>query len=361
MSAGDGGRTWAAPPDEGRVWAAPSDDGVRPRRRARIARTAFYAATLAILLAATFLAPLPYVRYVPGTPAPIAPLIEITGVETTELTGETALLTVFLDPVTPAEAIAVWFDDSQRLTPTSDIAPGGSLTPEFFAAQREQFSRQFQVATAVGAEAAGVEVDLRTSALVVDVLPGGPSDGALRPGDEIRAFDGEALVDAPQLQAFTRSADPGQQVTLTVEHGDGDRRDVEVTLDRIAEGGQVGLGILVETVADGLDLPFEVALGDTRIGGPSAGMMTALTVYDLLADEDLLVGRTVVGTGTIGREGVVGPIGGVAAKVRAAVDYGADVVLVPALQLAEASLVDTPDDVEVIGVATFDEALAALR
>jgi Lon-like protease len=321
-------------------------------------RTGFYAASVAVLVGALGFAPLPYLRYVPGIPQELSPLIEVSGAETSPIDGETALLTVFLDPVTPLEAVGTLLDPVQDLTPVGDVATDG-LTPEFFDAQREQFSRQFQVATAVGAEAAGVDVTLRTSVLLVDVLPDGPAAEVLAPGDEIRAFNGEPLQEAAQLQAFTRASDDGDQVTLTVAHAGGER-DVDVTLGRLPGSDQVGLGVLAETVADGLDLPFEVELGDTRIGGPSAGMMTALTVFDLLSDEDLVAGRTVVGTGTITPDGRVGPVGGVPSKVRAAAEYGADVVLVPGAQL-EPALAAAPAGLEVHGVATFEEALDALR
>jgi PDZ domain-containing protein len=323
-------------------------------------RIAFYAATAAILVVALGFAQLPYLRYVPGNPTPLEPLIEISGVETTPIEGETALLTVFLDQVTPLEALLVLADRTQRLTPTTDVAPGGDLSPEFFEAQREQFARQFQVAAAVGAQAAGVQVDLRTSALVVDVLADGPSAGLVRPGDEVVAVDGERITDATQLQAFTRAGERGQTVTLSLVRDD-QERDVEVTLETLAPGGPVGVGLLVETVADGLDLPFDIALGSTTIGGPSAGMMTALTVFDLLSEEDLVAGRTVLGTGTISSGGAVGPVGGVTAKIEAAVANGADIVLVPAAQLQDALLAGPPPELEVIGVETFDDVLAALR
>jgi Lon-like protease len=332
--------------------------GARPRRS--VARLVFYALSAALLLLSLFVAPLPYVRYVPGSPQELPDLIDIAGTDVTPVEGRTAMLTVFLDPVTPFEALSVLTDAGQSLTPAAEVAPDGRLTPEFFDAQREQFTRQFDVAAAVGASAAGVDVTLRTTPLIVDVLPEGPSDGALNPGDEVVAFDGEALTDASQLQAFTRASDVGDEVVLTIAHG-GQERDVPVTLANVGETGQVGLGVLVETVSADIELPFDVALGDTRVGGPSAGMMTALTIYDLLSDEDLVAGRTVVGTGTIGPSGLIGPIGGVTAKVRAAIDYGADVVLVPAMQIEDARLADPPPDVEVIGVETFDDALEALR
>src|SRR5690606_12818242 len=121
-----------------------------------------------------------------------------------------------------------------------------------------------------------------------------------------------------------------------------------------------GLGVLAETATVGLELPFEVSLNDTRIGGPSAGMMTAVTIYDLLSDEDLVAGRTVLGTGSVMASGQVGSVGGVPEKVRSAAAYGADLVLVPASQLDAAQLA-APEDLEVVGVATVEDAIAALR
>jgi PDZ domain-containing protein len=47
-------------------------------------------------------------------------------------------------------------------------------------------------------------------------------------------------------------------------------------------------------------------------------------------------------------------------KVRAAADHGADLVLVPESQLAAAQLA-APEGFEVIGVATIEDALEALR
>lgn len=323
-------------------------------------RAAFYAATLAILVTAAGFAPLPYVRYVPGEPQEIVGLIQIDGVETTELSGTTALLTVFLDPVTPHELYRAWRDPTQGLIPAEHIAPNGRLTPDFFANQREMFSRQFQVAAAVGLEAAGVEVNLRTMIVVDQVQEDGPSAGRLQPGDRIRAADGRPITEGRELQAVARAGADGDVVRLDVER-DGEDEQVEVVLGVIPGSNLVGFGVVVQTVSAGFDTPFEIGLADTRIGGPSAGLMTALTVYDLFADEDLLRGRVVVGTGTIEADGTVGRIGGVGAKIRAAVAFGADVVLVPVSQVEEALEADPPDDVRIVGVETFEDALDALR
>lgn len=336
---------------------SPADTGAGPDRP-RLGRTVAYTVSLALVVLAIRLVPLPWVEYAPGSPTAIPPLIEISGTEVTEINGETALLTVYLRDATIWTATQVLLDPARELTPASQLAPEG-LTPEFFEAQRESFARTFEVATAVGAQAAGIEVAVRTEVRVADVLPGSPADGTLAPGDRIVALDGEPLTDAALLQARTREADDGDELTLTVDHA-GTERDVPIVLRPVGEGDQVGIGILAETRTIGLDLPFEVELGDTRIGGPSAGMMAAITVYDLLSEEDLIAGRTVHGTGSVGPSGQVGAVGGVPEKVRSAAADGADLVLVPEPQL-EAARRAAPEGIEVIGVATIEDAIEALR
>ena len=64
--------------------------------------------------------------------------------------------------------------------------------------------------------------------------------------------------------------------------------------------------------------PFEIAIESGDVGGPSAGLMWAIGLYDLLTPGDLTRGRTIAGTGAIDLEGNVGPIGGILDKVVAA-------------------------------------------
>jgi Lon-like protease len=331
----------------------------RPRRRSWW-RTAFYAASAGLLLWASFAVPLPFVEYLPGTPASIEPLLELDGVETTPLEGETALLTVLLRQQPPIPALQAWLDDDRRLISAERVFPSGTDRDEYFRAERERFSRQFELAAAVGAEAAGLETELVTEVVVLDVLPGSPSDGLLQAGDVVLAVDGEPVAAAEELQARARSGQLGDVLGLTVRR-DGDEVGVPVELGEIEGSDFPAMGIAVQTAVDRVQLPFDLQLADgTRIGGPSAGMMVAVTTYDLLSDEDLLAGRTVVGTGTIDADGRVGPVGGVAEKMIAADAYGADLVLVPAWQLDEA-LSRAPEGLDVVGVSTLDEALQAIR
>jgi PDZ domain-containing protein len=105
--------------------------------------------------------------------------------------------------------------------------------------------------------------------------------------------------------------------------------------------------------------PFQITIESGDVGGPSAGLMWAVGLYDLLTPGDLTRGRTIAGTGTIDLEGRVGPIGGIVDKVVAARDAHADVMLVPRADFHELRDVDM-GDLTLIPVSTFDEAVKAL-
>ena len=93
--------------------------------------------------------------------------------------------------------------------------------------------------------------------------------------------------------------------------------------------------------------------------GPSAGLVTTLSVYDKLVKEDLTNGLKIAGTGTIEADGSIGEIGGVKYKVMGADAGGADVFLVPKNNLDEALKVKKEKKlkIKVYGVATFKEAI----
>ena len=97
--------------------------------------------------------------------------------------------------------------------------------------------------------------------------------------------------------------------------------------------------------------------------GPSAGLVTTLSIYDKLVSEDLTHGLKIAGTGTIEADGSIGEIGGVKYKVMGADAGGADVFLVPKNNLDEAIKVkkDKKLKIKVYGVATFEEAIEVLE
>jgi Lon-like protease len=89
-----------------------------------------------------------------------------------------------------------------------------------------------------------------------------------------------------------------------------------------------------------------------------------LTLIDQLSKGDLFGGKRIAVTGTININAEVGPIGGLSSKASAVQQSGSKYFLVPTGQgeqdIANARKV-VDDDVEIIPVATLDEALAALE
>lgn len=102
-----------------------------------------------------------------------------------------------------------------------------------------------------------------------------------------------------------------------------------------------------------------VSFVDTNVGGPSAGLMFTMEIYNRLTPGDLTKGHRVAGTGTIDAEGVVGAIGGVKHKIVAADREGAEIFFVPVKNYDEAK---TKADkigtsMKLVPISTLDEAL----
>jgi PDZ domain-containing protein len=96
-----------------------------------------------------------------------------------------------------------------------------------------------------------------------------------------------------------------------------------------------------------------------QIGGPSAGLVFALAIYDKITNGPLLAGRHVAGTGTITPNGDVQSIGGVQEKISAAEKAGATAFFVPANNCGDLEGVRT--DMTLIKVSTLSEAIEAVQ
>lgn len=321
-------------------------------------RLVAFVASVALVTWAALVVPMPFRELEPGGAYAVEDLIAISA-STGEVEGDLDLLTVRRTTPNVAEAVWVALHPGRDLLPHRDPT-GTGLDPETYAeVQRQAFRTSFLTAVAVAAEQFGHAVELDTRAVVAQVLDGGPSDGRLEPGDVITRIDGVPVEGADSLVAELGESDEPRTVELEVER-DGQPVEVAVDLRRLPDTDRPVLGIIVETVAAEPRLPFDATLEDTSIIGPSAGLMMALATADLLLEEDLTRGRTIAGTGTIGRDGTVGPVKGVAQKARAAVDAGADLLLVPHEQVAEAGAAMAAG-IEVVGVTDFGDALAAVR
>jgi PDZ domain-containing protein len=322
-----------------------------------VRRTLFLAAWIAIL-AAALIVPLPVVAIAPGAALPVPPRVRIAG-PTQPVNGRLLLTTVKLIEPSAVLTVAGWLDDEVDIVSRQVVIPPGVDEREYFTAQQRVFRESAQVAAAVGLRKAGHPVEVSGGGVRVSaVIPGSPAAGKLREGDVIVSVDGRPVRLASEVVETTSRARAGDEVTVEVRRGE-ETRIFTIRLAQVSEIGRPALGVAISTLGFDIKLPFPVEVDQGRIGGPSAGLMLALTVYDLVDPTDVVRGRTVAGTGTIDVAGRVGPVGGVAQKVEAAEEAGAEMFLVPADEAGEARRT-AGKRMKVVSVETMDEAVAAL-
>lgn len=329
-------------------------------------RALFLPASLAILVMASLAVPLPVFYEQPGTPVSLQDTVKIGTEDAGDIDGDFLLTSVSLRPGTVARLVRAMLDRDAKIVERTLVVPSDEPQDEYFDRQREVFRGSVQVAAAVALAAAGFDVDptaLTGSGVVVRrVLAGAPAEGSLEVGDVVSAVDGETVRVVDDLRDRVSAGDAPREISYV---RDEEHRTTTITPREIetANGPMLGIGVEIQTLDPRIDLPVEVEVDSGRIGGPSAGLMMALTVYDKVSpDVDLAAGRVIAGTGTLSVEGAVGTIGGIGRKVASAERIGADLFVVPASQLDLALGARRPGStLEIIGVATFDEAVAALR
>lgn len=207
----------------------------------------------------------------------------------------------------------------------------------------------------------GYEVDISDAgALVTSVVEDVPAAKVLNKGDVIVALDDTEISIGTDLRTALEGRSPGEMVELTVKPNGSDTTEVRtVELARRDDGtAYIGITTGVPDTAR-FEFPIDVEIDTKQIGGPSAGLAFTLGTLDMLTPGELTGGKKVAVTGTIDLNGNVGPIGGLDQKTVAAREAGADVFLVPTDEIDQA-LAHAEGEIEIIGVATLDEALAAL-
>jgi PDZ domain-containing secreted protein/Zn-dependent protease/CBS domain-containing protein len=312
-----------------------------------------------ILAAAGYLYHPPVVVLRPGITLDVADDISITGIDTTSVNGEYLLTSVRLvQPNALGAAWSVLFTDDQVVS-ASDVIPRGVDDREYFQQQREIFRQSEIISAGAAAQAVGMEVSVTGSGAVVsDVVQGAPAAGVLEPGDVIVAVDGDRIQLSTDLQRIVRSSPAGTEFDLTVERGSR-RIQVGVRSSRLsgAAEGTVGVGVFITTRDFDVELPFDIDFRERAIGGPSAGLIYALAITDLLDERDYADGRTIAATGTMDIDGSVGAVGGVAPKAVAVEDAGADVFFVPDREVDDVTI----DSLNVRGISDLEAALRALE
>jgi len=322
---------------------------------------------LVALFGVAFLAPMPYVLLSPGPTENTLgafdhkPVISISGHRQYPTTGQLRLTTVSETRadyrVRLPQVMDAWWSSDQIVVPRDVVYPPDQSVQQVQQQNTQEMLDSQSTAIAAGLGALGIDA---LHVRVKSIVPGTPAVGVLKPGDVITALQGKAVDTRDDVVAAITNLAPGTPVTITFERG-GTTHTATVRTEANPTGDSRSR-IGIELNPDEFDPPFDVSinLGQT-IGGPSAGLIFSLAIYDKLTPGALTGGRDIAGTGTIDVDGNVGEIGGIQQKIAGAYGDGARVFLVPAANCAEAAGSPLAGDVELIKVATLADAVGALK
>jgi Lon-like protease len=324
----------------------------RPRHPYRIASAV---AVAGLLVAAAWIR-LPYYAVGPGPARSVMPLIVFSDHPRYPPAPDSALemTTVRYYQVTPLQSLVVWLDPTLTMVSQDILYPTGDVALENQRSISQMDQSKIDATGVVLRRLTGYPKEHGAGALVESTVQGCSAFDRLFPGDIITAIDGKPVHDTKDVRRILHDAGEGEPLAFTL---DVDGNVEHATFTRKPCGPDTELLVGFSSVNA---FPFPVQISSDDIGGPSAGLMWALGLYELMTPEDLVAGRTIAGTGTIDLSGRVGPIGGIQDKVVAAERAGAQVFLAPADDMPELQGIDT-GDMQVVSVATFADALGALR
>jgi PDZ domain-containing protein len=312
--------------------------------------------------------PVPYVSLKPGptmntlgTSDSKKPLIEITGHPTYPDDGHLNFTTVAYTggpehSLDLYSALRDWLSSDTAVVPEETIFPKGESVQQV--EQDNTLQMEDSQETSVAAALTQLKQPISTVSAVQSVQKGLPADGKLKAGDEILAVDGVKADRSSGVTAEMKKHKAGDTVSLTIRR-DGKEQDIKLTAVASTQAGAEARPVIGVSLRDRYKFPFTVKISVGDIGGPSAGLMFSLGIYDLLTPGTLTGGKFIAGTGTITTEGQVGSIGGIHQKMIAARRAGAILFLVPPGNCAEAKAA-APGGLKLVKAETLDSALKSL-
>lgn len=258
------------------------------------------------------------------------------------------------------EVVQGMLDGDRQVIPREAVYPRGKSDKDTESVQAAQMVQSELAAAAAALSELGMPY-VPDGVFVNEVNPKVPAARLIEAGDVIVNLNSAPVLTMADLTSALQGIELGDSVKLTVRRGAVEKVLSVKTVESSQKAGRAELGL---KISQSHRAPVKVNISAKEIGGPSAGLMFALSIYDRLIPEDLTGGLKIAGTGTIENSpafsGKVGEVGAVNLKVRGAESIGAKVFVVPKAEKAAAEAAAGPG-LRVIGVSTLKEAIAALR
>ncbi|GLB61206.1 SepM family pheromone-processing serine protease [Cytobacillus sp. NCCP-133] len=324
----------------------------------------FLIAAVIILLSSFYY--LPYYVSKPGMAKELEPIIKVE--DGFEEKGSFMLTTVRMGRANIYAFVMAKLSKYQELYTVEEIRGENETDEEYNVRQLHLMSSSKLAAIETAYKKAGIPLKYHYNGVyVLNIMEDMPAEGKLRAGDRIFKVDGKEFQSSEEFIGTVSAKQEGEEITLTYERQN-QTKETNLTLKTLQETGKPGVGI---TLVDDKEVEVDPAVNidSEEIGGPSAGFMFSLEIYNQLIKEDLTRGYRIAGTGTINAEGTVGRIGGIEQKIVAADKADAEIFFAPNENGAEdsnyidavATAKDINTDMKIVPINTFDDAVEFLR
>ncbi len=285
------------------------------------------------------------------------PVLRIEGLKTYPVSGTLDFTTVSMSggpnyPVSVMEWIGAQFDSNAEIDPRSEWFPDDVTGKEVAEQNTAEMTNAQETAKVVALRAAGHKVPEQIK--VAQVADDGPAKGHLKVGDIITKIEGTSVNRMDEVSDVMSKVEPGDKVDVQVTR---DGKTEQLHVPTVKGQGHAVFGI---AITPKYTMPAKIKLSVGDVGGPSAGTMMALAIYDKLTPGKLTGGKRFAGTGTISEDGVVGPIGGLRQKMAGAKNDGAKFFLAPKDDCSQARGHE-PDGLTVIKVSSFAQAVSVVK
>jgi len=299
---------------------------------------------------------LPYLAYSAGPVSDAADTVVAEEVAIYPPDGELLMLTVVSQDVNVFEALIAGVDPAIDLVRKQAVRRAGESDEEYRNRVLQQMDDSNFRAIAVALQHLGYEM-VPTEVVINDISQDVPAFEVLERGDTVVSVNGVPIETVDDFPPALEGFGVGDTITMALLRN-GTEVEVEVELaEKEDEPGEPMIGIFLGELTEA---PFPISIEAGDVGGPSAGMMHTIAIIDALTEGELTDGHVIAGTGTIQLDGSIGSIGGIRQKVVGAEAAGAEYILVPAGNY-ERALTAERTDIEIVSVATLDEAITFLE
>jgi len=340
----------------------------------RFLRHYWLAIVAVIAILGLFYVPLPYYIEGPGSANNLKSFVKIKG-HPDQRKGKFMLTSVLQAPARPITWLYAQVNPHYSVVSAAEVNAGqDDATYDKVQNFYMQSAINEAIATAYSAAHAEYHKTYR-GIYVLTVQANSKFKSDVKVGDTITKVNGHHFTTAQGYQRYIAKQGVGKKVTVTYQH-DGKLKQATAPLIKLSTH-RAGIGIgLTDNVKVTTKIPVKVNPG--AIGGPSAGLMFSLQIYQQLTDQNIRRGRKIAGTGTINPDGSVGEIGGIDKKIIAAKKAGATIFFAPYLkptkavlaleenhqtnyQVAKATAKKYAPEMKVVPVSSFNQAIKYLK